>query len=117
MNVRIIIINDDQEWQLTPAAKLVYIVRSPDVKREPYEAVLLRRASQLKNAHFLPDETINLDEGPPHPCQVIDGELEMEGPVVIPVANQVFEHPVTYWIDRPLGFLQKLLTATPLCKS
>lgn len=102
---RIIIINDDQEWQLTPAAKLVYIVRSPDLRREPIEAMVLRMASQLKDAHFLPDETITINEGPPHHCRVIEGKLEVEGPV----PHQVFEHPVTYWIDRQNGFPAKVV--------
>ena len=105
MNVRIIIINDDQEWELTPAARLVYSRRSPQLEREPYEAVLLRMGSQLKDAHFLPDETIRLDEGPQHRCQVIEGKLEVEGPI----ANQVLEHPVTYWIDRQTGLPAKVV--------
>jgi hypothetical protein len=39
---------DDQEWQLTPAAKLVYSRRSPQLEREPYEAALLRMGPSLR---------------------------------------------------------------------
>jgi outer membrane lipoprotein-sorting protein len=104
INERIIIINDDQSWELTPAAKLVYISRSPQQEYEP-KAVLLRMASQLKDAHFLPDETISLDEGPPHLCKVIEGNREVKGPA----SNQVFQDPVTYWIDRQTGLPVKVV--------
>lgn len=99
MNVRIIIVNGDHSWELTPAAKLVYERRSPQLEREPYEAVPLRLASQVKDAHFAPDETIRLEEGPPHRCQVIKGRLEMAGPL----KDRLVEYPVTYWIDRQTG--------------
>ena len=106
MNERIIIINDDQSWELTPAAKLVLVSRSSQLEHEP-EAVLLRMASQLKDARFLPDETINLDEGPPHLCKVIEANHEVNGPA----PNQIFQGPITYWIDRQTGLPVKVFGA------
>jgi len=105
MNVRVIIINDEQEWELTPSAKFVYSRCSPHLKLEPYEAMPLHRASTVKQPYFEPDETIRLAEGPPHPCQVIKGKLEGQGPT----GNRTFEYPVTYWIDRETGLPVQVL--------
>lgn len=93
-------------WNIFPEAHR-YIKRPRNEKdSEPTEMVFMRTAENVRNPHYLPDETVDVN-GTPHLCTVIGGDVLMGSP------ENSSSLPVTFWIDKQSGYVVKNVLKGP----